>query len=124
MTIFEQATLEAVKLLNSKEVEFPAAAWRIALFNLGASYSMIDKPCPLHTFIDLCNQGFIKDIPMVTSKLSENGKMALKAIDILISKNWKIENKQKFWLEQFNKSYENQLDIIFALKNNDLLIIQ
>ncbi len=123
MAIFEQATLEAVKLLNSKEVEHPAAAWRIALFKLGASESMIDKSCPLHTFLDLCNQGYIKNIPKATSKLSENGKMALKAIDILISNNWVIDNKQVFWAEHFHKSYENQLDIIFALKNNDLLII-
>lgn len=122
MNIFEKATLDAIKYLTEDDCNNPELAWRIALQNNGASDSVIDKSCPRRTFTDLCNNGYIKSISSNSNlKLSVNGKMAIEAIKILHANNWRINSKQDFWLQNFKKSHENQLDIILVLKNNNLL---
>lgn len=123
MTIFEKATLDAVKYLKEKKCNNLEVAWRIALLDNGASGSVIDKSCPRKTFADLCNNGYIKNISSYSNvELSENGRMAIEAIKILNANNWRINSKQAFWFQYFKKSYESQLDIILVLKNNNLLI--
>ena len=122
MNIFERATIYAVELLISNKELSPEIAWKKGLQQFTDKNSVINKPCPKNTFIDLCYNGYIKNVCYPKRELSENGKMAIESIKILKSQNWNISNKKAFWENNFSKAYQNQLEIIFALKDNNFLI--
>lgn len=124
MNIFEKTTLKAVEILNNNSSLVPSEAWLLAISSFTSSSSMIKKSCPKNTFIDLCNSGLIRGIKEKdTFNISENGRMILKVYDLLNKNNWQIQNKKLFWYQAFNKEYENQLDILLILKENNLLKI-
>lgn len=125
MNNFEKATLKAVEILKNDFHILPDAAWVIALSEYTNNKNVIKKSCPKSTFIDLCYNGYIKDLSYsINKELTENGRMVIEAITKLQKLNWTISSKKKFWEETFGKNYENQLEILFILKEYNLLNIR
>ncbi|MBP3743534.1 MAG: hypothetical protein J6J00_11170 [Treponema sp.] len=125
MNNFKKATLKAVEILKNDFHILPDAAWVIALSEYTNNKNVITKSCPKSTFIDLCYNGYIKDLSYsINKELTENGRMVIEAITKLQKLNWTISSKKKFWKETFGKNYENQLEILFILKEYNLLNIR
>lgn len=124
MTIFEKATIGAVNIIQAEHISDYEKAWHEALSKFTTSNETLSKDCPKNTFVDLCSFGFVKGINKKMNRtLSENGRKAIAAIEILNNQNWQFNNKKNFWIENFETSHQSQLDIILALKNEDLLIL-
>lgn len=120
-TVFGKTCIAAVKLIADEKTD-PEKAWKKAIQVYTHSLETRIKSCPKNAFVDLCASGYIKGIKKQNDiALSENGKISIEAINILENDNWKINSKSKFWSENFNRSHQGQLDVILALKENNLL---
>lgn len=120
-SVFGKTCIAAVKLIVDEKTD-PEKAWKKAIQLYTHSLEMQIKSCPKNAFVDLCASGYIKGIKKQNDVvLSENGKISIEAINILKTDNWKIKSKSKFWSENFNRSHQGQLDVILALKENNLL---
>ena len=121
-TVFGKTCITAVKLIADEKTD-PEKAWKRAIQVYTHSPKTQIKSCPKNAFVDLCASGYIKGIKKQNDiALSENGKISIEAINILKTDNWKIKSKSKFWSENFNRSHQGQLDVILALKENNLLV--
>ncbi len=121
-TVLGKTCIAAVKLIVDEKTD-PEEAWNKAIQLYTHSLETQIKSCPKNAFVDLCASGYIKGIKKQNDiVLSENGKISIEAISILRKDNWKIKSKIKFWSDNFNRSHQGQLDVILALKENNLLV--
>lgn len=121
-TIFGKTALDAVRLLHDNPQMDYKEAWAQAIVNHTSSDSTREKGCPKNAFADLCRCGYVKGIQKQQEDPStENGRMAIEAVQVLSERGWKLTSKNGFWQEQFQKHHEGQLDVVLALKDAALL---
>ena len=126
MTNYEQAAVQAVRLLRGRTVVNPSDAWEkatIGVFGKGRSQQI--KSCPRNTFVGLCDAGLVKGIlPGSHTRSRLNKRYAIDAVKILKQKPQLASNKQALWRAASKgkiKSYNEQMDVVVALWNNNLI---
>ena len=130
MTIWANAAICAVKIINDQNLS-PEEAWFEAISKYTKSYETRIKQCPKHVFVDLYYHNKLKlDRPIhhVKQDLTNNGRYALKAIELLINEPPLSKSKNELWKrtmlelkEDPNKAQNGQMDIVIALYDNKLL---
>jgi hypothetical protein len=76
----------------------PREAWDEVCKKLGFSETMQKKDCPKSTFLGLCEEGLVKDIPEGSYTRSKKNKTyGLKAIDRLIENHNLARSSEKLW---------------------------
>jgi hypothetical protein len=102
----------------------PREAWDKACKKLGFSETMQKKGCPKSTFLGLCEEGLVKDIPKGSyTRSKKNKQYGLKAIDSLI-KNYNLARlPEKLWeaIGSPCKTYNQQMHVVIALWKNNLI---
>jgi len=90
------------------------------------SPSSIKKSCPKDTFLGLCEEGLVKNIPQGNyTKSIKNKKYAINAVKILKENPSYSNNKNTLWKKVAgkNKTHNSQMDVVIALYKNNLLNI-
>lgn len=121
--------LAALKAVNYYKIKKdPIEAWEAAVKDIFETKSSREKGCPKSTFLSICEIGVVKNIPKgnYAPTVKENKIYALKAIEIL-EKNKKqpsLFSEKELWskVQDINKSYNSQMDVVLALWNNGLII--
>ncbi len=126
MTRYEQAAVEAVKLINVGTIVDPHNAWTQATINIfGRGKSSQVKGCPRGAFLGLCEAGLVKGVPAGTyTRASKNKKYAVDAVAALKVNSALASDKQALWkavLRGKTKSHNEQLDVVIALWNSGLI---
>lgn len=111
-------------IICTKEKCHPNEAWLRAarkVFDEGSS-SLI-KGCPKNTFLGLCEEGHIKDIPSGSYTKSVKNKLyGLEAINLININNELLNNKTKLWnLVVKSKKHNSQMDVVMALYKANLM---
>lgn len=127
MSRYGDVAVKATLLCQKKGIN-PINAWKIASETVFEPNSTsLKKTCPKNTFLGLCEEGLIKDIPKGRYTRSvKNKQYALSAVE-LIKNNPNIEiDKNKLWkyIVGENKKHNSQLDVVFDLYENDMLHIK
>lgn len=117
---------EAAVLAASMDIN-PEKAWEYSVETLFSTQSSKEKGCPKNTFLALCGEGYVKDIPAGQYTLSQKNKeYALEALSLLNkSPNY---SKTELWkqvsvnLNLGNKRHNSQMDVVIALWDDNKLI--
>ena len=119
MNQYGKTAILATDLYRNRQVNSPQEAWGKALAEID------DKDCPRCAYIDLCNQGFIRDIPHNADvKHGKNGNYAIIAINLLQNQPTLANNISALWREVLkkaeikSKAHNQQMDVVVALWNN------
>lgn len=128
MNKYGQAAIKATNLMETKRINKPEIAWKIATIEIfGDGTSAQTKGCPRNTFLALCETGKVKGIKSgVFTSSKKNKGYAIKALQLLIndpslSNDWKI-----LWEKVQNgieKTHNSQMDVVIALWIEDLIVI-
>jgi hypothetical protein len=120
------AAVKAVELMHSEELNDPIDAWNVAtgeLFGIGSSGQF--KGCPKGAFLGLCEEGLVKGIISgYYTRSYKNKSYAIKAVQLLkknINKNYTEEDLWNEILSGELKSYNQQMDVVLSLWNNNLI---
>ncbi len=124
MNKYGQAAIKAAELI--KLGNSPIEAWEKATIEIFGVSTSQKKGCPKSTFLALAEVGLVKNIsPGSYTKAKENKEYALKAIEIL--KQYKIQpstlSTKELWnkVQNIDKKYNSQMDVVLALWNNNLI---
>jgi hypothetical protein len=120
MSKYGDAALYARKLFVSREVKSLDEAWTKAMKKFfPSSPSSQKKGCPKDTFLGLCEEGLIKNIPSGQyTKSDKNKHYAVVAIRLLKRKPKLADDKNSLWekLVQGRKiAHNSQMDVVIAL---------
>lgn len=123
---YGKAAFDAVKIIHEDPNTNPVIAWGTAL----AKYCQVNseswkKSCPRGTFLGLCEEGRIIDIPAGNYTESiKNKNYGLRALELLKRNPFLANNKSLLWskvLEPELIAPNDQMDIVVALWNEGLL---
>jgi hypothetical protein len=123
---YGNATIKAVKLIETKLADSPIIAWDMATTEVfGKGTSGQTKGCPRNTFLGLCEEGKVKGIhPGNYAKSKRNKEYALKALQILKDTPSLSSEQELLWLKVQNgesKTHNYQMDVVCALWNDGLI---
>lgn len=123
---YGKAAVKAVELVESGYVKSPIEAWQKATIEIFGEGTSQRKVCPRSTFLGLCEEGLIKGIPPDDyTKSKENKEYAIKAVQILREEPALSYDQISLWnrvIEDETKVYNQQMDVVTSLWNNDLII--
>ncbi len=131
MTKYGNVAIKAVELFRTQNESNLVDAWNIAAKEIFKDKDpSIKKPCPKDTFLGLCEEGLIKDIPSGKYTMSKSNKAyALATVELL--KECDIFEKcsdADIWKKVLKKcktdpqkKHNGQLPVIRALFENGLL---
>ncbi len=127
MNSYSKAALKAVRLLTNGIAKNPIDAWEKSTTEIfGKGTSGQKKPCPRNAFIGLCEDGLVKDIPPGQYTRSQKNKIyALNAVKILKQNPELSSDKHSLWnavLGGKQITHNNQMDVVIALWNEELII--
>jgi len=127
MNSYGKAALEAVRLFTNGIAKNPRDAWEKATAQIfGKGTSSQKKPCPRNAFLGLCEDGLVKDIPSGQyTRSQKNKKYALNAVKTLKQNPELSRDKHSLWnavLAGKQKTHNNQMDVVIALWNEELII--
>jgi len=126
---YGQIAIEAARL--AQKTKDPDEAWEVVsskIFGKGTPSQL--KGCPKSTFLGLCSEGKLKEIPAGNYTKSKKNKIyGLKALELL-SKNTSFLDPNELWNkvlraagEDVTKQHNEQMDVVLELYKNNLLII-
>jgi len=122
------AAVRAVHIFTSGLAKSPRNAWLKAtteIFSEGTSSQK--KGCPQSTFLGLCEEGLVSGIPFGQyTKAVENKKYALDAVSILKKYPELASDLHSLWnvvMRGKRKVYNSQMDVVVALWNENLLVL-
>lgn len=131
MNNYGLSAIKAVQILQSTEDTKPLTAWNTASTDLfGAGSFAQKKGCPKNAFLGLCEEGFVEGIAKgdYTYKPSSlNKEYALKAVELLRVNSQLANDKsalRKEVMQGVKKSHNSQMDVVIALWNNDLIVLE
>ncbi|MCG7501714.1 hypothetical protein MHM83_07505 [Tenacibaculum sp. Mcav3-52] len=102
----------------------PVDSWEQAVSTYFTSESSKQKACPRNTFLGLCEEGLVKEVPKGNYTNSvKNKEYALKAIEILKGHKATTFSPKELWekLALGEKKHNSQMDVVLALWENDLI---
>lgn len=125
MNRYGETALKAVQYYKIKKN--PKEAWNDAVKEVFESKSSREKGCPRGTFLALCHNGLVKEIPPgpYANQIKENKEYALNAVSIL-RKNKEHPSKlspNDLWnlVQNSDKAYNSQMDVVLSLWNQGLI---
>ena len=125
MNKYAQATLLAVERVTKDGTVSPNEAWEDATMKIFGPGPSQKKGCPKGAFLGLCEEGLIKGIAEGNYSAGEKNKSyAIRAADLLKYIDGDEISRDKIWNFATQGSgirQNSQLDIVLALKENDLL---
>lgn len=102
----------------------PVLAWERAVNEIFETKSAKEKGCPKGTFLGLCEDGLVKEIPKgnYTNSIKNKG-YALKAVSILKNNPNRSFTPRELWekLDLGDKRYNSQMDVVLALWHNNFI---
>ncbi len=105
----------------------PDYAWKLeSERTFGKGTALAKKGCPKGTFLGLCEEGLIKDIPKGQyTKSIKNKKYAVDAVNLIKTREQGYNNPKSLWIEVAgnDKVPNHQMDIVCALCSAGLLEI-
>jgi len=118
---YGQIAIEAARL--AQKTKDPVGAWEVIssqIFGKGTPSQL--KGCPRNTFLGLCSEGKLKEIPVGNYTRSKKNKIyGLKALELL-SKNTSFLDPSELWIkvlqaagEDLPKQHNEQMDVVIAL---------
>ena len=116
---YGDTAIKATNLITNAKVN-PIQAWEMASIEIfGKGTSSQEKGCPKCSFLGLCEEGLIKNIPKDSyTKSKKNKYYAVKAVKILKQSPELIDNQISLWEKipgNKNKKYNSQLDVVVSL---------
>ena len=127
MKKYEQVTLLAMDHIKNNN-ETPEIAWKNASIEVfGKGTSSQKKSCPKNSFLGICEEGLIKEIPKGNYSNIENNKnkkYVLEALELISNDKTLLDNKMNLWLKINSKKYNQQLDVLFTLINEGYIQIK
>jgi len=126
---FGKIAVKTVSLLKSQSNLTPEEAWNKTTDEIFEDKkSMKQKGCPKNTFLGLFEEGLIKEFPIGNyTRSKKNKEYGLKGIKVL-KQNPNIKTEKELWNEvikneEKNISHNNQMDVVLALWENNLINI-
>lgn len=124
---YGQIAVEAARLVQ--KTKDPVEAWEVVsckIFGKGTPSQL--KGCPKSTFLGLCSEGKLKEIPAGNYTKSKKNKIyGLKALKLL-TEHGSFLDPNELWTkvlkatgEDVNKQPNEQMDVVLALYKNDLV---
>ena len=122
---YGEAALMAARRASSGDIN-PIACWESAVEGLyPTSPTAQQKSCPRGAFLGLCEEGLVKGIPAGHYKASRDDKAyAVRAVTLL-TEGTQLRSTNALWRAVTNgaeKAHNNQMDVVLALWNNDLIV--
>ena len=122
MNKYGLVALKAVE--NIKKGNTVVESWENASIEVFNSSTSVNKGCPKSTFLGLCEEGLIKDVPSGPYTKSKKNKLyAIKAVEVL-KHNPSIDYKpRELWNKVIEKplNYNSQMDVVLSLWKNNLI---
>lgn len=124
MADFGDTAVRAVELYGSEGHLSPRTAWGQAAAETQRTRSMREKPCPLSTFLGLCNEGIVKGIPpgrYITAP--KNRDHAIQAVRLLSLDPTlaRLSPRQLWKLVAGEKTYNGQTEVVLGLWRRELI---
>lgn len=117
MANYGQVAINAVEYVKSNYLS-PEEAWKKAALDVfPTSESSRNKACPKSTFLGLCEEDMIIDIPSGKyTRSKKNKEYALKAIKLLNIHPDLTEDKMKLWklIVGDEKKHNYQMDVVLV----------
>lgn len=131
--IFGNVALETYKLIIDGELDYKLA-WNITIVKHTNSKETQIKNCPKNIFLDLCYDGYLKNIsPNKHFALSKNIKYAKESIEKLNMGKVNYTNPLELWKNlksthdistNVTISYNQQMHVVMALWNDKLIRVK
>jgi hypothetical protein len=126
MAAFGSAAVRAVKIYADK-VNL-STAWDKACKELKFSDSLRKKGCPKNTFLGLCEEGLVDNVPKGNyTKSVKNKSYGIAAVKVLTKNPSLANNADNLWdaiLEEVPnrcKKHNGQMDVVIALWLNNMI---
>ena len=122
MACFGCVAVVAAKLLeNSID---PCEAWNTACERFALSESMQKKGCPKNTFLGLCSEGWIKNVPKgYYTKSIKNKGYGIAAVKWLLAHKGLPQSPQSLWDAIGHPCKHNQqMNVVLALWENNFIL--
>ncbi|MEK4453437.1 DUF6979 family protein [Paenibacillus sp. FSL L8-0506] len=122
---------KAVYLIMNEEQTEPLTAWNTAASDVfGEGTWAQRKGCPKNAFLGLCEEGLVRGIPKgnyTYRSESLNKAYALEAVELLKVSPLLANDRNGLWKEVMKgvkKSHNSQMDVVLALWNNNLIVLE
>lgn len=135
LTMYAYSALKAYCIIigkaysTSKDYE---EAWLEAISSITLRKSNIEKPCPQTTFLGLCEDGFLKNVPKIdNNNISPNKQYAIEAIQYLRKNPKENISAIQLWERLYininsdtkkRKCHNQQMHVVLALWNKNLIV--
>jgi hypothetical protein len=103
----------------------PIDAWnKTALKLLAEGSSSLNKGCPRNAFLGLCEEGYIKGVPLGKyTKSRKNKQYAVNTVKQLFKNPLLAEDKEQLWeLVTGGITHNQQMDVVISLWNANLIV--
>jgi len=126
MTKYEEAAVQAIKIIQNSETMSPIEAWEKATkIIFGNNPSAQKKSCPRDAFLGLCDAGLIKGVTKGSyTKSVKNKQYAIEAVDILKKNPYLDISPNALWQivqAGVKKAHNSQMDVVLGLWNQNLI---
>jgi len=131
---YGKVAVKAVELIKSGKVkkDKPREAWETAATEEIEAKSSREKSCPRCAFLGLYEEGKIKGIPPREpgeyTRSKESRRYALEAVSVLGEVPKLSQRKTKLWekvkkrVGRENRNDEDEMDVVIALWNKNLIV--
>jgi hypothetical protein len=133
MSKYGKVAIKAVEIFKNRELSSPLRAWEIAADEIFKDKEpSIKKGCPRNTFLGLCEEGHVRDIPPGKYTTSKSNKAyAIATIELLRERDiFKEFSEKEIWQKvltkcntNLGKKHNDQIPVSKALFENKLLKI-
>ena len=125
---YKKVAIQAAQVARDYKIS-PVKTWQFFVENeYPDSINSQEKGCPKSTFLGLCQEGMLKDIPAgYYTNSQHNKRYGLNAVQILLNNPDKKFEPSELWKEVLkleedkNKRLNSQMDIVLGLWENGLI---
>jgi hypothetical protein len=128
MADFGTVAVETAKRWDQNKPANPDELWRSVCREQELTDSMIKKGCPKNTFLGLCEEGLIKNIPPGKyTESKKNKRYGLAAVKILAKNHSLADNPCTLWdairaeVPDRCEKCNGQMDVVIALWKENLI---
>lgn len=122
MGVFGKTAVRAVEMIQSGSVQDPKEAWEKGAMEVSRSESTRNKGCPRDSFLGLCEEGMVKEVPPGTYTRSKKNKQYAVSAVHLLAKPESLPTKSDLWAKISDTAHQGQLDVVYELWQQDLIV--
>ncbi|MDR0639593.1 MAG: hypothetical protein LBG27_11960 [Spirochaetaceae bacterium] len=115
---YGNAAVEAVRLYTSGEMKCLPKAWYGVITQFTDSPSSQEKPCPIETFLGLCEAGLVKGVRKGTIRFTKNKDYGIRGVEALKKDSSLAKSSAaKLWgsIDNNGETHNGQMDVVRAL---------